>query len=169
VVAEGATPPPPSGSEISIASGASLTAAAIAHSAPVPAGYTEYTNAQYGFSFYYEPGARITAYDEGGGASTLVYEDFARARGFQIFIVPYAEPKVSDERFREDVPSGVRENIEATTLDGVPAVTFTSQDAMLGATREIWALRNGHLFEITTFSGAGDWFIPIIESWQWLQ
>ncbi len=169
IVQEGTAPAPPPGSDITVEpSGVHVDAAVIAHSAPPPEGYIEYRNAQYGFSFYHTPQSRVTFYDEGGGAATITLENFAKMRGFQVFIVPYTESKISEARFAQDVPSGVRKNIEATTLDGVTAVTFNSEDALLGPTREIWVLRGGYLYEITTFSGVGDWFTPIIQSWRFL-
>lgn len=138
-------------------------------SAPPPTHTEEYVNERYRFSYWHTPQATITEYDEGGGAMTIVHENEEKVRGMQIFIVPYAEEKISEERFRLDVPSGVRENVEATTLDGVEAVTFTSYDARLGETREIWFIKDGHLYEITTFKGVGQWFAPVIQSWRFFK
>ena len=141
----------------------------ISASAPPPPTHTEvYRNDRYGFQYNHTPEAKITEYDEGGGAMTIVHENEEKVRGMQIFIVPYAEEKITDERFYADVPSGVRENAEDTTLDGVRAVTFNSFDESLGETREIWVIHKGHLYEITTFKGVGLWFTPIIQSWRFL-
>lgn len=145
-----------------------LEAEALGQKAKIPAAYLKYTNERFGFSFYHTPEGRVTVYEEGDGAATVVLEDFDRVRGMQVFIVPYAESTISDERFYKDVPSGVRENIEEVTLDGVRAVTFTSKDMLLGETREIWAIHNGYLYEITTFAGVAQWFTPIIQSWEFL-
>lgn len=149
-------------------SGAIVDAAIISSPAEPLPGHIKYVNERYGFSFYHSPQGKITEYDEGQGAMTIVLENEQRVRGMQIFIVPYNEPTISDERFRADVPSGVRENVEMTTLGviGIPAVTFTSLDERLGETREIWFIYRGHLYEITTFKGVGNWFAPIIQSWR---
>lgn len=149
-------------------SGHIVDASVISRPAEAPPGYIKYTNSQYGFSFYHTPQGRVTEHDEGQGAMTIVLENEERVRGMQIFIVPYHEETISDARFKADVPSGVRENIEATTLGviGIPAVTFTSLDERLGETREIWFIYQGHLYEITTFKGVGNWFAPIIQSWR---
>ena len=152
-------------------SGVVAGAEVIGHAAPPPEGYVKYTNERYGFSFYHTPQGKVTEFDEGQGAATIVLENEERVRGMQIFIVPYAEETISDERFYADVPSGVRENIEATTLGvlSVPAVTFTSVDEALGETREIWFIYKGYLYEITTFKGVGAWFAPIIQSWRFVR
>lgn len=147
-------------------SGKALTPQDIASESPPPAGYVEYRNATYGFSFYHSPQALIHEYDEGGGAVTVTLENLQKVRGFQVFVVPYTGATISEERFKMDVPSGVRTNVENTTLDGVRAVTFNSQDAALGKTREIWVIRNGYLYEITTMAGAANWFDPIISTWR---
>ncbi len=150
--------PPPSGTP----TGADV----ISKQAPPPPTHTErYHNDKYGFEYWHSPQAKVTEYDEGSGATTIVHENFERVRGMQIFILPYAEATISEERFRADVPSGVRENVENTTLDGIPAVTFNSFDPALGETREIWVIHNGFLYEITTMRGVGNWFTPIIQSW----
>ena len=133
-----------------------------------PEGYVQYVNNKYRFSFYHSPEGKITEYDEGGGAETIVLENFQKVRGLQVFIVPYAGDTISDQRFHDDVPSGVRKNIEMTTIGAkqIPAVTFQSEDALLGPTREIWFIYEEHLYEITTFQGVKDWLTPIIQSWR---
>jgi hypothetical protein len=169
VVQPGTAPPPPAGSEIEVnPSGTHVDASVISQAAPPPQGYIEYRDTAYGFSFYHGTESQVKVYDEGSGAETVVVENFQKQRGFQIFIVPYAESAISEARFHQDVPSGVRDNIEKATLDGVESVTFNSSDETLGPTREIWTIHGGYLYEITTFSGVGGWFTPIIQSWRWI-
>lgn len=147
-------------------SGGPITPEMIATLVAPPPSHTEtYRNERFGFQYNHTPQAIVTEYDE-GGAVTIVHENHERVRGMQIFIVPYSEATISEERFLLDVPSGVIKNMEETTLDGVRAVTFNSYDARLGETREIWLIHHGHLFEITTFKGVSNWFTPIIQSWR---
>lgn len=148
-------------------SGVSIDAGVGVGASPA-AGYIEYLNHKYNFSFYHEAQGEVQEYDEGGGASTVVYENEQAVRGFQIYILPYAEKSISEERFKTDVPSRVRKEVQPATLDGVEAVTFTSYDETLGDTTEIWVIHKGYLYEITTFKGVGDWFNPIIQSWHFL-
>src|SRR3990167_8204177 len=77
-----------------------------AHRVPT-AGLSEYYSARYRFSLFYPEKLEVKEYDEGGGASTITFQNVAAAQGFQIFVVPYHDPQVSEERFHTDVPSGV--------------------------------------------------------------
>lgn len=140
----------------------------IAQPTPPPEGYIEYRNEQYGFSFYHSQQSEIIEYDEGGGAMTVVLQNKQKVRGLQVFIVPYAEDKITEERFRMDVPSDVRVNVEPTRIGikQIEAVTFNSYDELLGETREVWFIYDGHLYEITTFKGMGNWLAPILQSWR---
>lgn len=150
---------------------ANYVAENIAKPGPPPDGYVKYENKKYGFFYYHPPEASIKEYDEGGGAMTIVLENAKTVRGLQIFIVPYSQNTISEERFKLDVPSGIRENVEKTYIGQpqVEAVTFNSYDSILGETREAWFIYNGHLYEITTFKGVGDWFVPIMQSWRFLK
>ncbi len=143
---------------------------ALARPAPPPPGYVRYQNNKYGFYFYHSPEAGISEFDEGAGATTIVLENFKKIRGLQIFITPYAEEEISEERFKMDIPSGIVTNLATTTIGviKVPAITFNSYDEHLGDTREIWFVRNGLLYEITTFKGVRDWLTPIIQSWRFI-
>ncbi len=158
---------PPTGAETAPVSD---IASVIGEPAPPPEGYIKYENKKYGFYYYRSPQAVITEYDEGGGAMTIVQENAEKVRGLQIFVMPYEGEVITDERFLMDVPSGVRYNINYTTIGklGVPVVTFNSFDPFLGDTREVWFIRNGYLYEVTTFKGMGDWFGPIMQTWRFL-
>lgn len=133
-----------------------------------PEGFKEYQNALYRFALFHLPSVEIKEFDEGGGAATVTLEDLANAQGFQIFIVPYAEATISDERFRKDIPSGVRTDEEAITLDGVPAVAFRSRDHALGETREVWVIRGGYLYEITAPRALEAWLSGVLLTWKFL-
>jgi len=152
----------------STTSGISVDPNILAQSAPPPSGYVEYRNEKYHFSLYHSPQAVVKEYDEGGGAVTITFENFQKVRGLQIFIVPYNEMTISEARFKADVPSGVRTNVANTYVNGVKAVTFNGYDSALGDTREVWFIRGGYLYEVTTFKGVADWFVPIMQTWHFI-
>jgi len=115
-----------------------------------PDGWVEYRNSRYSFSLFHPPQQKVQEFDEGAGAMTITFEDTATVRGFQIFVVPYGENQVSEDRFRKDAPSGVRAELVNITVDGATGASFYSINALLGDTREVWFVKNGYLFELTT-------------------
>ncbi len=133
-----------------------------------PEGFEEYRSQSYRFSLLHLPSIAIKEFDEGGGAGTITFEDLEHAQGFQIFIVPYAETTISDAQFKKDVPSAVRTDEEAITLDGVPAVAFRSRDEALGETREVWVIRGGYLYEITAPRTLEAWLSEVLLTWKFL-
>lgn len=134
----------------------------------VPDGMREYKNITYRFSLLYPQELVTSEHPEGGGATTITFQNIKKVEGFQIFIVPYVESQVSDARFKEDVPSGVRTNLTNITVDGVTGATFYSTNITLGETKEIWFIRGGYLFEVTTLKSLDAWLSDIMQSWKFL-
>lgn len=124
-----------------------------------------YYNERYGFSFSAPSGARIHERKEGPDAATIRIEDEQKGMGFQVFVIAYSGKTISDERFRMDLPSGVRNQEEAILLAGVPAVAFKSTDTLLGETREVWLLREGYLYEITAPISSEAWLQEVMLTW----
>lgn len=133
-----------------------------------PEGFEEFKSNNYNFSLFYPDGLSVEEYDEGGGASTITFQNIDSGLGFQIFIVPYYEDKITDERFYRDVPSGVRENLENKDVDGAMAAFFDSQNVLLGQTKEVWFINDGFLYEVSTIKDLESWLLEIMETWQFL-
>ena len=134
----------------------------------LPIGSRSYHSEQYKFSLFYPEGMLVNEFDEGGGASTITFEDAEEGLGFQIFIVPYGENQVSEERFLMDVPLGIRENSSDFYIDGAVAVSFYSKNIGLGDTWEVWFIREGFLYEVTTLKNLDVWFGDIMKSWKFI-
>lgn len=133
-----------------------------------PEGMREYRNVAYHFSLLYSEELSVAEHKEGGDAITVTFQTVKKARGFQIFITPYNEPQVSEERFRQDEPSGVRESLTTVAVDGALGAAFYSANSALGATREVWFVHNGFLYEVTTLKPLDDWLDGILQTWQFL-
>ena len=133
-----------------------------------PSGTKEYKSTAYHFSLFYPQELAVEERQEGGGATTITFQNVEKAEGFQLFIVPYTEPQVSAERFKRDVPSGVRNNLTNITVDGATAAAFYSTNTELGDTREVWVVRGGFLYEVTTLKPLDIWLGEIIKTWRFI-
>lgn len=133
-----------------------------------PKGYSLYKNIDYRFSLFYPDMLINSLKKEGQGASTIVFQDIKTQKGLQIFIVPYQKDMISPERFKMDVPSGVRLDEKIITIDGIMATTFYSKDSVLGDVYEIWFIRDGFLYEITTIKDLQNWLHNILDSWKFI-
>ena len=133
-----------------------------------PAGQTVYQSDHYHFSLFYPTELAQKIYDEGGGASTIVFQNPQDALGFEIFVVPYSDSQVSKARFLEDERSGVRTGVSNVTIDGVVAASFYGQNASLGDTSEIWFIRDGYLYEVAAPKSEAQWLSQIMSTWQFL-
>jgi hypothetical protein len=141
----------------------------------VPTGWKQFQNVQYSFSVYMPPQLTGNIFDEGGGAHTFTFEDVEGAQGFQVFVVPYNETTISEERFRMDNPSGIRkEPVDVVIggleeLGGVRAVTFFSENPIMGETREVWFIRGNYLYEVTTYKSFDAWLSGIMNTWRFFE
>jgi|SRR3989344_599372 len=134
----------------------------------IPLGAREYKNEHYGFSVLYPDILSMKEIDEGGGAATIIFQNVEKGLGFQIFIVPYVEKQVSEERFLKDVPSGVRKESKDFQIDGALATGFYSNNAFLGETREVWFIHGSFLYEVTAHRSMETLFAEIIATWKFL-
>jgi hypothetical protein len=158
-------------------SGTSSTSGVAAPTPPrqAPAGYKEYRHVNYHFSLLYQDNLQVVAYDEDGGALTVTFQNVKTVEGFQIFVTPYDGTQISEERFKQDEPSGVRRGAQNVTIDGAQAVSFYSTNPTLGDTAEIWFIypESGrgvptHLYEVTTLKSLAPWLSGIMQTWQFI-
>jgi len=99
---------------------------------------------------------------------TITFQNVDTAEGFQLFIVPHPEEQVTPARFMQDNPSGIRENLQNVTIDGAVGASFYSENQMLGQTAEVWFVKNGLLYEVTTLKPLDSWLSQILASWEFL-
>lgn len=133
-----------------------------------PSGDTcaQYQSSAYHFSLYHSDKQVVNSYDEGGGAQTLTFQDVAGANGFQIYVLPYSDTQVSEERFKMDEPSGVRDNVRNATVGGAGGAAFYSKNTALGDTYEVWFIHGGYLYEVTTLKALEPMLNSILATWR---
>ena len=125
----------------------------------------EYRDATYHLSLFYPGELSARTYDEVDGAATIDFQSVEKGEGFQIFIVPYSGTTVSAQRFKQDEPSGVRNNPTYGLVDGASVSSFYSTDASLGDTYEVWFIHGGYLYEVTTLKPLDAWLQNIMQTW----
>lgn len=125
-----------------------------------------YENRYHGFSLVYPRELQVREVAEESGARTIIFETVTREQGFQIYITPYAGANVTREQFLKDQPSGVYKEPQDIQVDGVPAIMFYGAVDLMGETREVWFIRNGFLFEVTTYKELDTWLAGIMQTWQ---
>ena len=133
-----------------------------------PSGQQEFYSAQYRFSLFYPDNLNEKTYDEGGGASTFDFETADYSQGFEVFVVPYSKTQVDQARFKLDEPSGALMQSTTITINNTPAVMFFGNNAAMGDTREVWFIRGGYLYEVTTYKDLDAWLSQIMATWQFL-
>jgi len=134
----------------------------------VPPNAAEYYNPYFNFSLLYPNILKPGEHPEGENALTVTFEEITpkTVDGFQIFIVPYPGGQITDARFKEDDPSGVRQNLKDIKVDGAVGAEFDSTDHILGATHEVWFIHGGYLYEVTTFKELGSWLDQLMTTWK---
>lgn len=133
-----------------------------------PKGWLEYRNSRYRISLFYPEDLSVSEVDEGKAAMTITFQNAKDVKGFQMFVLPYSGVQVSEERFKQDVPSGVRTDLADIEVDGATGAAFYSNDVALGETYEVWFIRRGYLYEVTTLKPLDTWLSDIMQSWKFL-
>jgi hypothetical protein len=151
------------------AAGDASTSASIAsgHAQPPPSS-KEYQNARFHFSLYYPDHLTVSEDPVGADSLVVLFKDAATQEGFEIFVTAYDQPKITEQRFLTDEPSGDMNDPIYITVAGAPATQFLSTNPTMGASREIWFLHGGILYEVTTPQPLDSWLLSIMETWQFI-
>lgn len=142
------------------------TGTVIAHGSDIPEGYKEYRNVPYRFKLYFPEDLSVKEYRERGNALTVTFRSPEQNKGFQVFAIPYSESQISETRFRMDEPSGIRLEETPILIDNQPATMFFSENGLMGKTREVWAIKNRFLYEVTTYKAQDAWLAGLMTYWK---
>jgi len=133
-----------------------------------PTGFKEYRHLTYHFSFFYPDDLLVKEFKELGTAITITFQDSKGEKGFQIFVVPYGESQITEQRFKMDVPSGIRQEVVDVMIGEIRGIMFFSQNVAIGETREVWFIKGGFLYEVTTYKELDSWLSEIMQTWKFL-
>jgi hypothetical protein len=133
---------------------------------PIP-GLKTYVNRTYHFSLGVLQDVVVQEFKEEGTVLTVIFTA-PGGDGFQVFVVPYGEPKITQERFKIDAPSGIMRDPADLKIDGVPATAFYGKSAVLGDTYEVWFIAHGFLYEVTTYADLEGWLSGVVKTWKFI-
>ncbi len=112
---------------------------------------------KYNFSFIYPSSVKTSNFREGDGEQILFQDDVNKI-WFQINITPWDEGEnLSVERIKQDLPDIVVTSPQQVVLgpaqnnNSPKALIFFSREDGIGETREVWFVKNGNLYQVTTY------------------
>ena len=124
-----------------------------------------YKNTQYHFSLTYPNNLAATEYAEANGALTATFNDDSSGQSFEIYVTPFTGKQITADRFKLDEPSGVYAQPTDVVIGGTRATMFFGQNTVMGDTREVWFIRGGYLYEVTTYKDLDAWLGHILQGW----
>lgn len=133
-----------------------------------PQGMKEYRSSSLHISLFYPGTMTVSEYTQAEGPTTVVFQNIAQGEGFQIYITRSEGSSITDKERTRDLSSGVRSAVEPITLDGASGEAFYSSDTNLGVTREVWFVRSGYLYEVTTLKSLEIQLKSVLETWQFI-
>ncbi len=131
-------------------------------------GQKEYRNEFHRFQLLYPDDLVVTEEKVSAGTTLITFESTTDGGSFQVFIIPHGDPHITDHRLEKDLPYGVIESQEDIELSGAKGMAFLSVDDTHSPTREVWFIKNGFLYEVTTHQENEVWLSEILTTWMFL-
>lgn len=133
---------------------------------------SRYTHPDGLFSFTYPNGATVKSIPDESGETVVVEAGLSAAAGegsgIQIVIAPFDEDiALTPERIKQDIPDITMNDTQTIKVDGTQAVAFTSTDASFGASAEVWLVRGGKLYQISTPDNSRALLYNLLTQWKW--
>lgn len=162
------TPAQPSDAGFALSEDAQDVEPTVPETRPASEGWRRYENVAFRFGLLYPQELSMREYRERDGALSATFENPSTGEGFQIYVTPYAESQITEERFRLDVSSGVMKEPTDIIVGGVRGTIFWSTNSIMGDTREVWFINNGFLYEVVTYKDLDEWLSNIMQTWTFL-
>jgi hypothetical protein len=133
-----------------------------------------YQNPTYHFSINYPDGYTVSDVDDptAGGNTLLIQDNSTNGDGgIQIFISPYTDPdtNITPDFIAANAPDVTVNNPQevAMSAGGGKGLAFESNNAAFGgASREVWFVYNGNLYQISTYLQYGNLLQTMMGTWK---
>lgn len=135
----------------------------------VPALTKNYTNKTYGFSLKTPESFEATTIAGEEGGETVILQD-AHNNGIQIMVSSYEEDihELTAAMINEAVPDMKISGVQVVEVgQSYKGVAFKSNnESFSGASREVWFVFRGNLYQISTYERLDDLLKQIFQTWQ---
>jgi len=131
-------------------------------------GKLRYTHPKHHFSLEFPQELAIGRFTEGLDSETVVFQKPGEESSFQIFVTPYKQTEITEERLQKDLQgSTFEEPVEVMigAREDVRAVIFFSEHPTLGRLREVWFIHDGFLYEVAARAELDLWLAEILKTW----
>ena len=136
--------------------------------ANIPSGFTEtYTNTAFRFAFSYPPDLHVEAWQE-GAVTTVRARNAARTIGFQISIRPIdgTDTAITPARIARDMPRVKTRAPETLHIRGAgTGLAFYTTERTFGDSFQAWLIRDGQLFQLSSYTPHAALLRGVLASW----
>lgn len=129
-----------------------------------------FSDAAHGFSFGYPDPLKAGSQTDDNGNTTILVQDTASHVGFQVYITPWsnsAVTTVSADDVAASLPDIQMHNPTQVSINGTPALAFQATDATFGDSRQVWFIRKGFLYQVSSYSSQDPLLEKVLSSWRW--
>ena len=126
-----------------------------------------YADAAFHFSFSYPPELRVEAWQD-GAARTIRGRNAAKTIGFQIVIMPIGgnDTAITPSRIARDMPDVAFREPEHVRIPGSgKGLAFYATDRKFGESFQAWFIRDGRLFQISSYAPHAALVRGVLASW----
>ena len=127
-------------------------------------GQAVYRNDKRSFSLGYPKELSVQEIDEGYGSETVLFTKPGQQTGFQLFITPYNDTVITEERIRTDVQGPTTDFLEVVIGENIRAARFKSTTPSIGEATEVWFIRSGYLYEFTTYAAEDEVLAKVLST-----
>ena len=140
-------------------------------STPIPSLTQTYTDSAQHFSFNYPEGYSVREVSGDDTSRVLVIESASATDGIQIIITPdYLDSSITAEAIHEAIPDMKVENPQSFPVGANSGLAFQSDNSAFGgASREVWFVYNGFLYQISTYAESDELLKKIFETWTFFE